>query len=141
MAQIPAMFGGVAMLAIAGAFFPTAYAQAEGPYDGSWVIEAAAAGGHIERTGEATCPAFRLPFEIRDNKVIGSLARSPSHSGTIVPSNGQGSSPVTGSVAADGAFAVVWESYHVAGQISGDTLHAYWTGLCGPRSAMGKRIS
>lgn len=141
MTHVPVTLGGLAMLAMASAFFPVASAHAGGPYDGSWVIEAPAAGAQHVRTGEAACSAFRLPFEIKDNKVIGSLARSASHPTEVVASNGQGSSPVTGSVTEDGTFAVEWQSYHIAGQISGDTLHAYWTGLCGPRSATGKRAS
>ena len=141
MLGIAKTFPAIALFAATAAFSPMGIAWAAGPFDGTWVIDAHGTGGHVQSTGQTDCPAFRLTFVITDSKISESLAPSPSNSAVIVPSHGRGSSLARGSVAEDGTFAVQWQNFHIVGRITGNTLEAFWTGLCGPRSAKGTRAS
>lgn len=88
--------------------------------------------------GAQVCSAFRLPFEIKNNQVVGTLTRSTARPTEIIAS--RRGTPVKGSVLEDGTFAVQWQNFNIAGKITGDTLVAYWNGQCGPRSATGSRV-
>ena len=58
-----------------------------------------------------SCSPETIRFEIRDNQVQGSLARVPSDQSRVEASQGSGSAPVVGIVAADGSVNAQWESY------------------------------
>jgi hypothetical protein len=142
MASIHAKLGTAAVLAIAAVFVSPGVVRAAGPFDGNWVINAHGAGGREGGPAggnEAECSAFRLPVQIKDNQVIGTYRRSSSVPTEIVPS--QTGSPAKGIVLSDGTFNVQWDSYNLTGKITGNTLVAYWTGQCGPRSATGSKVS
>jgi hypothetical protein len=116
--------------------------QAQMPqYDGNWVLTAPGAGGRLTGTSggvEQACSDFRLPFQIRNNQIVGNATRSNDLSTEIVASpNG---APITGTVQPDGTFNVQWERFNITGKITGNTLVANWTGQCGPRSATGTRV-
>ena len=79
MVSIPVKFGAAALLAIATAFVSPGFARAAGQYDGNWVLNASGAGGRQGALGgDTACSDFRLPFQIRDNQIAGTYARSPS---------------------------------------------------------------
>jgi len=118
-------------------------ALAAGPFDGSWVIDVPA--GRLkpgDYTSSASCPALRLPVEIRDSKVTGQLTRSPTAVGTpvIEPGGGRLSAPVTGTVQADGSVVAQWENYHAAGKLVGDGGEVTVQGECGPRVSKATRV-
>jgi len=140
MAGITAKFGAIALLSIATAFVSPGIVRAAGPFDGNWVITGAGAGGRTGTEGNDSqaCSAFRIPFQIRDNQIIGNYSRSTSTPTEIVAS--PSGSPMKGSVLSDGAFTLQWEDYVITGKIAGDTVVANWTGQCGARSATGTRV-
>lgn len=113
-------------------------AQSATTYDGNWVIDAPPAGGAIGSEGQYTCPALRLPFEVKNGQVIGDLHRTPT--GTIEVGKTSTSAPVTGSVSGDGAVTVTWENFHVNGKLSGNLGTVNWAGECGPRTATATRV-
>jgi len=116
--------------------------QAQMPqYDGNWVLTAPGVGGRLGGTSggvEQACSDFRLPFQVRDNQIVGNAARSSDLPTEIVAS--PTGTPIKGSVQPDGTFNVQWETFNISGKITGDTLVANWTGQCGPRSATGTRV-
>lgn len=113
-------------------------AQAAGPYDGNWVIDAPPAGGAIGAEGEYTCPALRLPFQVKDGQVMGDLHRTAT--GTIESGKAPNSSPVKGSVDNGGNVSVNWEAFKATGKLSGNTGTVSWAGECGPRTATATKI-
>lgn len=116
-------------------------ALAAGPYDGSWQVDAAPAGNPgTNTTGTSDCEAIRLHFQVKDNQVIGSLARSP-YGGNRVSESGRGATPVSGTVQPDGSFNAQWQSYKATGKFTGDKAEMRWKGTCGPRVATGGRIA
>jgi len=121
---------------------PVSPSSAAGPYDGTWVIEAPAAGTSDE-WGRPACAAGRFEFQIKNNQVIGSLKRTFSAGGrsgsTVQQGEGRGSSPVTGTVAADGSVTARWESFQATGKLTGDKAQLSWRSPCGPRQATGRR--
>ena len=140
MASIPAKFGTAALLAFAIAFVSPGLVRAAGPYDGNWVLTASGAGGRLPDLGaEQACSNFRLPFQIRDNQVVGNASRSADNPTNIVAS--PSGSPVTGSVQPDGSFNAQWQDFAINGKITGNTLTANWNGQCGERTATGTRVS
>lgn len=119
-------------------------AVAAGTYDGNWVFDFPAAGG-ITAEGQARCPAFRVPVRITDNQISGSLGRAGSGVGSgSLRSGGSGTrtSPVTGSVAADGSVKARWENYALTGKLSGGGQGELTTvrGQCGPRKGTAVRV-
>jgi hypothetical protein len=131
-----------ASLALAAAAMPQV-ASAAGPYDGNWYVDAAQEGGAGAAEGGAPsgCEAARLMFQVQDNKIIGSMRRSPYGGGRVEQSTGKGSSPVSGTVAPDGTFNAQWEKYTASGKFTGNKVEMHWKGTCGPRTAMGGRAS
>jgi len=130
-----------ASLALAALAVPR-LAGAAGPYDGTWQVDAAPAGGAGAATeGPSGCEGLRLQFDVKDNQVIGSMRRSPYGGGRVEQSTGRGSSPVSGTVAPDGTFNAQWENYRATGKLSGNKAELHWSGTCGPRTAMGGRVS
>ena len=125
----------VAAVAIAVYAMP---AQSATPYDGQWIIDAPAAGGAIGAEGQYTCPALRLPFMVKDGKVMGDLHRTAS--GSIDVGKTSNSAPVTGSVSDDGSVTVTWENFHVSGKLGGNTGTVNWAGECGPRTASATKV-
>lgn len=118
------------------------FAGAAGPYDGNWYVDAAGQGGAGAGTeGPSGCEAARLHFQVQDNKIIGSMRRSPYGGGRVEESTGRGSSPVSGTVAPDGTFNAQWEKYTATGKFNGNKVEMHWKGTCGPRTAMGGRAS
>jgi hypothetical protein len=114
---------------------------AAGPYDGTWQVDAAPAGNPgTNTTGNAQCEAQRLRFQIKDNQVQGSLARSP-YGGNRVTEGGRGATPVTGTVHPDGTLNAQWQSYKATGKLTGDKAELRWKGACGPRVATGGRVA
>jgi hypothetical protein len=113
--------------------------HAAGPYDGTWQVEAAAAGTPDNITRRARCEGLRLQFEVKDNQIEGSLARSPRGRGRVTQT-GRGATPITGTVQPDGTVHARWESFDITGKLTGDRAELRWNGQCGPRVAMGGRI-
>jgi len=139
MINVFAKCGMTALLTCATVVLSPGLAGAAGQFDGTWVIDAPASGGRTVE-GRPTCPALRLPIQVSNNQISGNLARSTANRTEVVASQGRGSSPIRGSVLADGTFAADWQNFHIAGKITGDTMTAYWNGQCGPRSAQGTRV-
>jgi hypothetical protein len=133
MARILPSLTTAAVMAVAVFAMPAAPAQAASPFDGNWVIDAPAAGGAIGAEGSYTCPALRLPFQVKDGKVVGTLRRTADN--TVVAGTGPNSSPVSGSVSADGGVTVSWMNFHATGKLAGGTGQVMWSGECGPRTA------
>ncbi len=125
----------VAAVAIAVYAMP---AQSATTYDGRWIIDAPAAGGAIGAEGQYTCPALRLPFMVKDGKVMGDLHRTAT--GTVEVGKTSNSAPVTGSVSGDGAVTVTWENFHVSGKLGNNTGTVNWAGECGPRTASATKV-
>jgi hypothetical protein len=130
----------IAMFAVAAPAIFALPAIAAGPFDGTWTIDAPPSDRFGDSVEGYACPALRLPFQVKDNKVTGRLAwTTTGHA--IEASNGQGSSPVSGTVQPDGTFTLRWESFHAAGKMTGNALEIHWKGECGPRVAKGTRAS
>jgi hypothetical protein len=128
----------ITAVAVAAVALATLPAQAAGPYDGNWVIDAPPAGGAIGAEGQYTCPALRLPFHVQDGHVMGDLHRTAT--GTIEAGKTSNSSPVTGAVGADGSVNVTWQNFHATGKLSGSSGQVGWAGECGPRTATATKV-
>jgi hypothetical protein len=115
-------------------------ALAAGPYDGTWQVDAAPAGNPgTNTTGNAQCEGVRLQFQVVDNQVRGSLARSP-YGGNRITQGGPGATPIKGTVQPDGTINTQWQSYKATGKLTGDKAELRWKGQCGPRVATGGRV-
>jgi hypothetical protein len=129
-------------LAIAALLATTLPGYAAGPYDGTWVADAPAAGGVGAGTEVPTgCQAVRIPFKVTDNRISGNLERSTYGTGRVQPSpTGQGS-PITGTVQPDGTFNAQWQNYRATGRFAGNKVEIHWSGECGQRVATGTRVA
>jgi hypothetical protein len=125
----------VAAMAVAVYALP---AQAAGPFDGNWVIDAPPAGGAIGAEGEYTCPALRMPLAVKDGQVMGDLHRTPT--GTIEAGKAANSSPVSGSVDGSGNVSVTWGAFQAKGHLAGSSGTVGWSGECGPRTATATKV-
>ena len=132
----------LAAVAVGALFLSSPLAQAASPFDGSWVIDFPAAGA-ISTTSDSVCPALRLPFQIRDGRVVGALERVPSRDGSIIVEAAQdnSASPIDGSVAPDGTVSARWEAYNVGGKLVGDTGYVTVRGECGERTGQATRVT
>jgi len=126
--------------AIAGVFAFTLAAEAAGKFDGNWVIDAPAAGGAIGSEGQYICPALRLPLEIKDNKVTGTLERTQGNR-VVAGSTNASAAPVTGTVTRNGTVTANWLNFHARGKLEGSHGTIGWSGECGPRTATATRVS
>lgn len=129
MARVLPLLTSIAALVAVAYVMP---AQAAGPYDGQWVLDAPPAGGAIGSEGQYTCPAIRIPFSVQDGKVVGELHRTAS--GDIEAGQASNASPITGAVGSDGSASVTWQNFHVTGRLNGSSGTASWAGECGPRT-------
>ncbi len=118
----------------------TQAANAPGPYDGTWLVDAAPAGGGASVSDVASCEAVRLQFEVKNSEIHGMLGRSP-YGGGRVTQSGRGTTPVSGTVQPDGTFNAQWQKYQATGKLSGDKAEMRWSGACGPRAATGGRVT
>jgi hypothetical protein len=125
--------------AAAALALPMVSADAAGPYDGNWYVDAAPAGQSSTSDVPAGCDAVRLPFQITDNKITGSLQRAPYGTGRVEQGSGSSAAPITGTVQPDGTFNAQWQNYKGTGKLSGDQAELKWNGECGPRVATGGR--
>lgn len=128
----------IASLAVASLAAPLRPAHAQGPYDGLWVIDAP----HVGSRGEgAKCPALRLPFEIKDNQIVGSWEYVQIGPGIAIMETGNGrhAAAVTGSINPDGSFTAQWMSFRATGKVDGQQLEMRWASECGPRVATGRQ--
>jgi hypothetical protein len=127
----------IASLAVAALAGPVSPARAQGPYDGMWVVDAPPIGGGPY--GGAHCQGVRLPFEIRDNQIIGSWEYVQNAPGipTVEAGNDRDAAPVTGRVDPDGSITAQWMSFPLTGKVAGKQLEMSWSGECGPRVAKG----
>ena len=119
--------------------YPMLPAGAAGPYDGSWYVDAAPAAQTSSSDVPAGCDAVRLPFQVTDNKITGSLQRAPYGTGRVEQGSGSSSAPITGTVQPDGTFNAQWQNYKGTGKLTGDQAELKWNGECGPRVATGGR--
>jgi hypothetical protein len=131
----------IASLSVAAAALalPTLATHAAGSFDGQWYVDAPAAGQVSSSDVTGGCEAVRIPFQISDNRVTGSLQRAPYGTGRVEAGSGGSASPVTGTVQPDGTLTVAWQNYHASGKLSGDKAELSWKGECGPRVATGGR--
>lgn len=115
---------------------------AAGPYDGTWQVDAAPAGNSgTNTTGSAQCEGIRVQFQVKDNQVQGSLARSP-YGGNRVSQTGRGATPITGTVQPDGTINAQWQGNKATGKLTADNkAELRWKGQCGPRVATGTRVA
>ena len=113
-------------------------AQAAGPFDGNWELDAPSAGGSSAEGGDK-CPALRLRFEIKDGRVQGRFERSFQQT-DVETAEGREGSAFTGRVQPDGSLTTEWESIPASGKITGDTGELKWVGGCGPRVGKLSRI-
>ena len=120
---------------------PPPVANAPGPYDGTWVVESAAAGtGSQSISDVAACDGVQIRIEVKNNQVEGMLARSAYGGG--VRQTGPGTRPITGSVQPDGTINAYWEGYTATGKLTADNkAEVRWRGTCGPRVATGGRVT
>ena len=126
--------------ALAAAAFLALPAIAGGPFDGKWVVDVPASDSAGLNTASA-CAALRLPIEIHDNKVSGSLQRVYNGGSNVVEAgNGRNASPVTGTVQPDGTVTAAWLGYHAVGKLGGGNGVATIDGACGPRRATLTRV-
>lgn len=123
----------ITSVAVALLTLPVLQANAAGPYDGRWVLDAPEAGGAIGAEGQYTCPALRLPLEVKNGRVIGELHRTASNN--IVAGAAPNATPIHGAVKADGDVDVTWQGFHATGRLHGTTGSVHWAGECGPRTA------
>jgi outer membrane protein OmpA-like peptidoglycan-associated protein len=117
----------------------TQTAGVAGPYDGTWIVDAPAAGAGTTTVGRQQCEAVRLRFDVKNSQIVGNLARSP-YGSNRVSEAGPGATPISGSVQPDGTFTSKWQDYTATGKLNTDnTGEMHWTGVCGPRTATGGR--
>lgn len=138
MGGVTPKLGAMAFLAVATILISPGIARAAGQFDGNWVLDASGAGGRggAESGGAQTCPAFRVPLQIKDNQIAGNYTRSASNELVASPRG----TPLKGSVQPDGSFTLQWEAYSATGKITSNTMTATWRGQCGTRSATGTRV-
>ena len=114
------------------------HAFANGPYDGTWVI-------NIPRTvlapeAGASCPAVSIRIEIKDSKVSGSLQQGGA--GEIqTGSSNRTAAPVKGSVSSSGWLNAEWQGYKASGQLRGNTGRLTVQRTCGKVGAGASRVS
>ena len=134
---------GISMAAFALAATTASLAYAAGQYDGTWVIDVPPSASSVVTSANPSCPALRLPIQIKDSKVSGSLTRVPSVSGgpTVEAGTGRHASEVTGTVLADGTVHAQWQGYKAAGKLGDGTGTVTIKGECGPRKATATRVS
>jgi hypothetical protein len=113
-------------------------ADAPGPYDGTWQVDAPDA-GNSSTSDVSGCEAARLQFQVKNNQVQGSLGRSPY--GARFTQSGPGTTPISGTVQPDGTLNAQWQSYTATGKLTGDKAEMRWRGACGPRVATGGRTA
>ena len=53
---------------------PAQTAGVPGPYDGTWVVDAQAAGSGNSTADRQQCEAVRLRFDVKNSQIVGSLA-------------------------------------------------------------------
>jgi hypothetical protein len=130
----------ISLSAVTLTALPILPAVAAGPYDGTYQVVAGPAGNPgTNTTGNAQCEGIQLQFQVVDNQLVGSLARSP-YGGNRVSSSGMGATPISGTVQPDGSFTSKWESYTATGKLTHDgKAEMRWSGQCGPRVASGGR--
>jgi hypothetical protein len=126
----------IAAVGLAASLLP---AHAAGPYDGNWYVDAAPAAQTSTSDVPAGCDAVRIPFQVTDNKITGSLQRAPYGTGRVEQGTGRAAAPITGTVQPDGTINAQWQNYRATGKLSGDTAEIRWNGECGPRVATGGR--
>jgi hypothetical protein len=132
--------------AAAGLFSSASPAFAAGTYDGNWVFDFPQAGGiRSGDVGAQACPAFRVPAQIANNQISGSLGRSTSGTGSGAVrgtgSEGSSGSPITGQVQSDGSLSATWENYKMTGKLAaaqGQVTIARTQ--CGPRTGTAVRV-
>lgn len=118
---------------------PAQTAGVPGPYDGSWEVDAPAAGSGNSTADRQQCEAVRLRFDVKNSQIVGNLARSP-YGQTRVTQTGPGTTPISGTVQPDGTFTSKWQDYTATGKLGTDNkAEMRWTGVCGPRTALGGR--
>lgn len=115
-------------------------ANVPGPYDGTWQVDAASAGGGTSISDVSSCEAVRLQFEVKDNQIHGMLGRSP-YGGGRATQSGPGTTPISGTVQPDGTINAQWQKYQATGKLTGDKAELHWRGTCGPRVATGGRVT
>ena len=113
-------------------------ADAPGPYDGTWQVDAPDA-GNSSTSDVSGCEAARLQFQVKNNRVQGSLGRSPY--GARFTQSGPGTTPISGTVQPDGTLNAQWQNYTATGKLTGDKAEMRWRGTCGPRVATGGRVA
>jgi len=118
---------------------PMLPADAAGPYDGDWYVDAAPAAQTSSSDVPAGCDAVRVPFQVTDNKITGSLQRAPYGTGRVEQGSGSSAAPITGTVQPDGTISAAWENYRATGKLTGNQAELRWNGECGPRVATGGR--
>jgi outer membrane protein OmpA-like peptidoglycan-associated protein len=117
----------------------TQTASGLGPYDGSWVVDAPAAGSGTSEVDIQRCEAVRLRFDVKNSQIVGTLGRSP-YGHQRVSETAPNQTPMVGSVAPDGTFTSKWQEYTATGKLGpGDKAEMHWNGNCGPRTALGGR--
>jgi hypothetical protein len=134
--------GLAAATAFAALVFASSGALAAGTFDGTWVLDFPAA-GYIEGTTGDVCPALRLPMQIENGHVVGSLVETPTIYGGVMvePGTGPASAPVSGSVGPNGALQAQWSDYRAIGQLGATGGQVTVNGECGPRVAQAYRVS
>jgi hypothetical protein len=125
-------------LTVGALALPMLPAHAAGTYDGSWYLDAAPAQA-IGSEKPSGCEAVRIPFQVVDNQIKGTLQRAPYGTGRVEAGSGSSASPISGTVQPDGSFTANWETYHATGKLSGNKAEMAWKGECGARTASGGR--
>ena len=125
-------------IAVAAFAIPVVPAEAAGPYDGTWIVDAAPAGQAQPTAQSSGCDAVRIEVQIVDDRVTGHLRRSPYGTGRV--QSGEGGPAITGTVQPDGTLNAQWQSYRVTGKLTGDKAEVRWNGECGLRVATGGRL-
>jgi hypothetical protein len=135
-------------VAATGLFFLSpSRVSAAGSNDGNWVFDFPQVGGiQSGNVGAQRCAAFRVPAQITDNQISGSLGRAASGTGSGALRSegaaGSSESPITGTVEPDGSLNATWQNFTVTGQLGDGKGHVTvaQTG-CGPRNGTAVRVA
>jgi len=133
-----------AIVLLSLAMSPAAWAA--GKYDGNWVFDFPSAGAMSSFTNQGTCGAFRVPVQITNNQISGSLGiggyGGPGSGSLRSGGYGSSASPITGQVKPDGSLTGSWQKWKFTGNLSdAQGKLTIVKSQCGPRDGTAYRVA
>ena len=116
--------------------------QAAGPYDGTWMVNAAGTGA-VDMRGWYACPPIHVTLQVSDGKISGTMERA--YGDQVTDGYDHNATPVTGAIDGDGKVTVTWQGLiandvvNAEGHATQNHLAFSWQVACGPRTAVGER--